>query len=981
MHTLHPSTPRSVRRFLTLFLAGLLCTSALSGAALGQSESPLGDDRFEPNDAVGQATPLEPGEYDDLTITEGDVDFYAVDVEAGDAISASLNFSHAQGDLDLYVLSPAAEVVARNVTETDDENVSAVAAQSGTYYVAVVGFENATARYDLGLTVSDGDEQTAADELEPNDSFDTARSLDPGTFRNLSITRDDVDVYAVDVATGETVSSRIDFAHSAGDLDLFLFGPDRSPLQQSTSQTDGESVTHVASEGGTYYVAVAGFDGATAEYDMVVERSTDSSDGTTADDRFEPNDNRSTATPLDPGTYETLAITDGDFDVFTVDLEAGERLTADVRFRHSEGDIDAGLFGPTGEFLQSSESVTDDERLSVVADQAGAYTILVLSATNGTTPYSLEVAVEDAGGGTDTPVSKPVPVGEFEPNDDFDSATRLAPGRYENLSLTADDADVYAVEGAAGETLSASINFSHAAGDLGLLLFDESRRVLERSTSDTDSERVSTELENNGTYYLVVASADRVSTTYDLTLVQSGATRPDPERDVLGWENGYWANETLPFDTTDGFSAAERSALLARGMARVELIREAEFQRDVGFQVISREDASRLFEGPSSEREQRTQRLNQLYEATFIVDEQTDAYEVVVGTESTSIGGFYIFGTDQFYLITENTSRPMVDEGTLVHELVHALQDQRNLLTPSSESLTHDQQAARRGLSEGEANYVMAEYEARCANGTWSCVADPPRNASRTADVNLAVDLLGFQPYSDGPALVADLLERGGWDAVEAAYDDPPASTEQTINPDRYPEEEPAALPDRTDPTGDWRAFDRERLGEAWIFTMFWYQTREYGIPVIEDRVTEPDQGRYDTLNYTSRPSDGWANDRLTMYTADGEYGYVWTTAWDSAENATQFADAYRQVLEGHGAESTGARTWVVPEGQPYADAFRVVRDGRTVTIVNGPDETALADLAPALVPSDGASNGTATETPPASGESTEAGTATPTED
>ena len=44
----------------------------------------------------------------------------------------------------------------------------------------------------------------------------------------------------------------------------------------------------------------------------------------------------------------------------------------------------------------------------------------------------------------------------------------------------------------------------------------------------------------------------------------------DPERDVLGWEDGYWYSESIDVDQSDGLSDEEIDAYVARAMARVE---------------------------------------------------------------------------------------------------------------------------------------------------------------------------------------------------------------------------------------------------------------------------------------------------------------------------------------------------------------------------------------------------------------------------
>jgi hypothetical protein len=70
----------------------------------------------------------------------------------------------------------------------------------------------------------------------------------------------------------------------------------------------------------------------------------------------------------------------------------------------------------------------------------------------------------------------------------------------------------------------------------------------------------------------------------------------------------------------------------------------------------------------------------------------------------------------------------------------------------------------------------------------------------------------------------------------------------------------------------------------------------------------------------------------------DGEYGYVWTTEWDTEADAEQFHRLYERYLLQlrMGAERVDSNTYVI-RGGPYADAFRVTRDGARVTVVNAP--------------------------------------------
>ena len=49
-------------------------------------------------------------------------------------------------------------------------------------------------------------------------------------------------------------------------------------------------------------------------------------------------------------------------------------------------------------------------------------------------------------------------------------------------------------------------------------------------------------------------------------------------------------------------------------------------------------------------------------------------------------------------------------------------------------------------------------------------------------------------PYLEGQVFVTTLLGQGGWDSVDAAWDELPASTEQILHPERYPSDAPVKV-------------------------------------------------------------------------------------------------------------------------------------------------------------------------------------------
>ncbi|WP_248895283.1 Hvo_1808 family surface protein [Haloplanus halobius] len=428
------------------------------------------------------------------------------------------------------------------------------------------------------------------------------------------------------------------------------------------------------------------------------------------------------------------------------------------------------------------------------------------------------------------------------------------------------------------------------------------------------------------------ATATPTATTPDPSPADFG----DPAADRLGWEAGYWYDEPLAINASNGLNESERSALVARTMARVERLRGLEFESTVPVEVVSR-TAYRTEENVTA-----TAWDEQVWEALLLVGEDRSVAEVFRSLYGESVQGSYVPSEDRIVLVSE-TAQPTIDRQTLAHELVHALQDQQFGAVFDRENLTRDTRLARQGLIEGDAGYVAERYEQRCS-GDWSCVARPPAGPGGSLGDDMGVYVAAYQPYSDGPAFVHRLRQRDGWAAVNAAYDDPPTSTSQVIHPERYPDWSATTvrIPDRS--TDDWERFERspagETVGEASVFATLWANGEVETFHL--QQTTRP----YRAYNYTHSTSTGWVGDRIVPYrNGDGAYGYVFRTEWATEGDAAAFAIAYRRLLRTRrGAERREGNVLVVPAG-PYADAFRVTRNGTTVTVVNAPTVAELGGV------------------------------------
>jgi len=500
------------------------------------------------------------------------------------------------------------------------------------------------------------------------------------------------------------------------------------------------------------------------------------------------------------------------------------------------------------------------------------------------------------------------------------------------------------------------------------------------ATAPTDSSPTSTHLSNE---------------TGDATVADQHP--PDPESDVLGWENGYWYNETISVTPDDGLNDTELEAVVARGMARVEEIRRLEFEEVPPVEVISRENYTERVENQTAN-VTTAQRLHQnvKYEALLMVDESSDAISAQERNQAGGVGGFYDPSTGEIKIVSENTTTPKMNEITLSQELFHALQDQRFNISSFNQT-TQELHNAKDGIIEGDGNYVDHLYQERC-DGEWDGTCIMPEESQTPANFSPHIGLyqITLQPYSDGPAFVRDIHESEGWDAVNAIYENPPASTEQTIHPEKYGEDEPTPVSIEDTSDDRWRPLDINAsinfasFGEAGLFVALWYPGYEtqLGTQIIpyQDHLNLAGDGgidEFDPYNYNHTYTNGWDGDKLLPYVTDessdtNETGYVYRTVWDSPKDAEEFQDGYKQLLAFHGAESVDGHDGVyrIPDANGFNDAFYLDRDGETFTIVNAPSVAELSGVdasAPEIEES--------TETTPDDGTETETESETTTED
>ncbi|ELZ38816.1 Hvo_1808 family surface protein [Halorubrum tebenquichense] len=477
------------------------------------------------------------------------------------------------------------------------------------------------------------------------------------------------------------------------------------------------------------------------------------------------------------------------------------------------------------------------------------------------------------------------------------------------------------------------------------------------------------------------AAAPDAGVSHAASVGDPGASEPVPSAsadecdagdgtELVGCWNGTHYEESVDFEETDGLNETQLSALTDLTMARVEHVRQRPFKQDVPVETVSRSEyANDTAGGNQSEAYRRWN--DQVWEALFVVGDEENANDEIDSVLGGAVSGFYSPSEDRIVIVVPDGESPDIDPSTLAHELLHAMQDQYHDLTdPRYVGVTQDGDLAVDGIVEGEAVHVEERYDARCADN-WTCVEPSESDGGGGGGFSGNIGILQtvLQPYGDGALYVRELVDEGGWAAVNETMNDPPASTAEVIH--RTPDYETTEVAFEDAATGGWETYadqgvdGAETAGEASMFVMFWYQSAGVQFDgAYEYSVLDPDRSpgaNYNThlqtdatlqtrgtYNYAHPVTDGWAGDELYPYRNGDRDGYVWATEWQTEADAAEFRDAYVRMLNAHGDGGHEEGTvYAIGDGSDFPGAYGVERDGTSVTVIHAPSPEGVLELRP----------------------------------
>jgi hypothetical protein len=267
----------------------------------------------------------------------------------------------------------------------------------------------------------------------------------------------------------------------------------------------------------------------------------------------------------------------------------------------------------------------------------------------------------------------------------------------------------------------------------------------------------------------------------------------------------------------------------------------------------------------------------------------TDLYIDLLGSQ---VAGLYNPDDKQLYVVSKSGALGPAEKTTFAHEYTHALQDQNFDLSgfDLDQAGEGDRAIARLSLIEGDATLVMSYWQI----GNLSQAEllellgqglDPEATRILEEMPTVLRESLLF-PYTSGLRFAQRLQGIGGWEAVDAAFAKPPASTEQVIHPEKY---DAAEAPIAVDLPDDLAV----RLGDGWSVAL------EDTLGEFQLSIWLSDAGG-GTLAGATEAAAGWGGDRSAVLTGpDGATAVVIATEWDTAAEATEFATQARLVVGG----------------------------------------------------------------------------------
>ncbi|MGB5381430.1 MAG: hypothetical protein WBO25_10590 [Acidimicrobiia bacterium] len=261
-----------------------------------------------------------------------------------------------------------------------------------------------------------------------------------------------------------------------------------------------------------------------------------------------------------------------------------------------------------------------------------------------------------------------------------------------------------------------------------------------------------------------------------------------------------------------------------------------------------------------------------------MLDPGTDLYQLLIDLYTEQVAGFYDGDTEEMVVPAAPDGFTALQRLTVLHELVHALTDQHFDFNDEFEVLIDegngDDSSAFQALIEGDATRSQFVY----MEGMSPIEAVEAATEALSYDSSVLDSVpewiqsdLTF-PYDQGLFFVEAITATGGLAAVDEAYQNPPQTTEQVLDPARYARSEPPReLAPLTVQIDGWDLYDEATFGD-------------WGLRLLLDGSVSPGE--------VTQAASGWGNDTYRVFTRGDDVAMVMSYIGDSERDAEELANA-----------------------------------------------------------------------------------------
>jgi hypothetical protein len=237
---------------------------------------------------------------------------------------------------------------------------------------------------------------------------------------------------------------------------------------------------------------------------------------------------------------------------------------------------------------------------------------------------------------------------------------------------------------------------------------------------------------------------------------------------------------------------AELEAIVEELQDYVEDERGLEFKQDVVVELLDGDEfEARLLEDFEEDREELEQDAL-LMQALGVLEPGADLADALEDVLTAGVLGFYDPETDE--LVVRGADVNLFVQQTIVHELVHALDDQwYDLDRPELDDAADETGFGFGVLVEGSARYFDQGWTDSLPSEDQEALERQAREFE--ADMLGSIDPTSFpfeiydfiaSQYPLGASFVDAIIEEDGDGAVDAAFEAPPATSKEVMEPDAY---------------------------------------------------------------------------------------------------------------------------------------------------------------------------------------------------